>query len=367
VWRDQTTYLGCYQFFYYPPVFLLICAPLARLSYLSAFVAFETVTGLLCLPVVRRILRSHDWTDLILALSFPAVFWTVGLGQNALLSAALFGAATLLIDRRPIVAGLLFSALCYKPHLGLLVPVALAAGRRWRAFAAASIGVLALSIVSAAFFGFSTWQAYLGLTPGSLGTYEFGRIDFSGMISLFGAVRLAGGGLELAYTVQIAVGLVATATMARLWWRDADLETRSASLIAATLLTLPVILLYDLMLAGIAMAWLIRADRRGAGLPGQQICFAAIFVISLVMRNIGSSYHVPLGFIPALLLLGYACRIATVQRPPGDATAPLRHPLRPAGLPGRLLGGPVLDHGFGGGLPLAHRWELTGQSASREQ
>jgi hypothetical protein len=316
--EERATELGIeYQFFYYPPIFLLICAPLARLPYLLAFALFEAVTGLLCLAVVRRILRSHDRTDLILVLSFPAVFWTIGLGQNALLSAALFGAATLLIDRRPVVSGLLFGALCYKPHLGILVPVALAAGKRWRAFAAAAIGTLALCAVSVAMFGVRTWQTYLDVASGSAGTYEYGRIDFAGMISLFGSVRLAGGGLGIAYAVQIAVGLVATAAMAWLWWRQADLETRSASLIAATLLTVPVILLYDLTLAGIAMAWLIRTNRQKDGFPWQQTSFALIFVIAFAMRNIGGDYHVPLGPIPALMLLTFAFRNATVKRPIG--------------------------------------------------
>jgi alpha-1,2-mannosyltransferase len=277
-------------------------------------VLFEAVTGLLCLPVVRRILRSHDWTDLILAMSFPAVFWTIGLGQNALLSAALFGAATLLIDRRPVVAGLLFGALCYKPHFGVLIPVALIAGRRWRALTAAAVAVLALCGVSAAIFGVDTWQAYLDVASGSVGTYEFGRIDFAGMISVFGAIRLAGGGLWFAYAVQIAVGLVATAVMTWIWWREADLEARSASIIAATLLTVPVILLYDLTLAGIAMAWLIHANRQGTGLPQQQASFAAIFLIALVTRSIGSSYHVPLGPIPAFMLLAFSLRSAAMQR-----------------------------------------------------
>jgi hypothetical protein len=302
-----------YQFFYYPPVFLLICAPLARLPYLMAFVLFEALTGLLCLLAVRQILCSYTWKDLILALSFPAVFWTIGLGQNALLSAALFGAATLLIDRRPVMAGLLFGALCYKPHLGLLVPVALAAGRNWRALAAAAIGTLALCSLSAAIFGVDTWRAYLEVAPGSAVTYEYGRIDFSGMISVFGTARLAGCGLRLAYLVQFATGLAATLAMIWLWWRDVDLERRAASLMAATLLAVPVILLYDLMLAGVAMAWLIRANRQGATPPWQQASFAVIFLIGLMMRNIGSSYHMPLGPIPALVLLSLAFRGVTTR------------------------------------------------------
>jgi hypothetical protein len=67
------------------------------------------------------------------------------LRQNSLLTAALFGAATLFVDRRPSVAGVLFGALCYEPPFGLLVPVALAAQKNWRAFAAAFSASRAMS------------------------------------------------------------------------------------------------------------------------------------------------------------------------------------------------------------------------------
>ena len=128
-----------YQYFNYPPVFLLLCAALAPLPYLVAFVLFEGATLALYLVVATRILADRSGTALVALLAFPIVFWNFGLGQNAFLTAALFGAATLLIDRRPIAAGLLFGALCWKPQLGLMVPFALAAAGRWRAFAAAGI------------------------------------------------------------------------------------------------------------------------------------------------------------------------------------------------------------------------------------
>jgi Glycosyltransferase family 87 len=141
-----------YQFFNYPPVFLLLCGPLARLPYLAAFAVFEAATLALYLLVARRILGDPGGTALLALVAFPLVFWTVGLGQNSFLTAALFGGATLLVDRRPIVAGLLFGALCYKPHYGLLVPFALAAGRCWSALAAAAVSVGALALVSLAAF-----------------------------------------------------------------------------------------------------------------------------------------------------------------------------------------------------------------------
>ena len=122
-----------YNFFYYPPPYLLLCAAFAKLPYIRAFVVFETVTlGFYCL-VVRRILGERGWAILIPILAFPPVLWTIGVGQNGLLTAGLLGAATLLVDRRPLAAGLLFGVLSCKPHFALLVPIALAAGGRWRA------------------------------------------------------------------------------------------------------------------------------------------------------------------------------------------------------------------------------------------
>lgn len=302
-----------YQFFYYPPTFLLLCTLLARLPYLAAFVVFEVATGLTCLAVVSRLVRNAGDGALILALAFPAVFWTIGLGQNSFLSAALFGAATLFLDSRPIAAGLLFGALCYKPHLGLLVPVALIAGRRWKALGAGAISAAGLCAVSLAVFGPETWRAYLSSATGSLGTYEFGRIDFSGMISVFGAVRLIGGGLDLAYSLQAGMALAATVVTVCLWRVEADPAAKAAGLISATLLSVPVILLYDLTLAGVAIAWLARAERDQRMPTWQQIGFVAIFVISFSLRDIGSKFGLPLGPIPALILLAGAYRRAIVS------------------------------------------------------
>src|SRR5271167_2104947 len=172
-----------YRFFYYPPVFLLLCAALARLPYLAAFLVFEAATLALCLIVMRAILAERDWSAIIPVLAFPAAFWTLGLGQNAFLTAALFGAGTLWIDRRPILAGFCFGALCYKPHFALLVPVALLAGHHWRALAASLGSAAALGGLSVIAFGWQTWQGFVAAAAGSHATYASGRINFGGLIT----------------------------------------------------------------------------------------------------------------------------------------------------------------------------------------
>ena len=85
---------------------------------------------------------------LLLALSFPAVFVNLGHGHNGLLTAALFGAALVVLDRRPLLAGLLFGLLAYKPQFGVLIPLVLIATWRWRTVAAAVGTVSALAIVT---------------------------------------------------------------------------------------------------------------------------------------------------------------------------------------------------------------------------
>ena len=169
-----------YVFFFYPPVFLLLCAPFARLPYLPAFLLFEGSSLIFCLFAVKRILAEKGWAWLLPVLAFPAIFINLGLGQNAFLTAALFGGGTLLVDRRPFLAGVLFGALCYKPHLGLLIPVALLAAGRWRSIAGAAGSAATLIALSAVIFGWRTWHEFLKAIGGAQSTYRIRPGRFRG-------------------------------------------------------------------------------------------------------------------------------------------------------------------------------------------
>ena len=261
-----------YQFFFYPPVTLLLCAPLAVLPYLTAFIVFQAATLALWLVVARRILAARGWTWCIPVLAYPAVFWTVGLGQNAMLTAALLGAVTLLVDTRRSTAGILLGLLCYKPHLALLAPIALAAGGYWRAFTAAALTVAAIVALSIACFGVAPWLAYFNELGGARAVYETGRIELAGYVTPFGAARLLGLASTAAYALQVGISIVTATIVFWLWRRDADPAHRGAALAAGILLSVPLALLYDLMIAAVAILWLVRAASRGGFLPGKSCC-----------------------------------------------------------------------------------------------
>ena len=90
-----------------------------------------TVSGLAFYRMLRGYLPS---LNSVMFLAFPAVFLNAAHGQNGFLSAALLGGGLLIMDRRPLLAGVCFGAMAFKPHLALAIPFALIFARRWMTF-----------------------------------------------------------------------------------------------------------------------------------------------------------------------------------------------------------------------------------------
>jgi hypothetical protein len=300
-----------YQFFFYPPVFLLLCAPLAALPYYVAFYLFDLAAFLL---VMRSILREPGWTWIAPVLAFPAIFWTLGLGQNAFLTAALFGGFTLLVDRRPVLAGICLGLLCYKPHFGLLAPIGLAFAGHWRAFLAAGATVVCLVLLSEALFGVDTWHAYLTAFAGSDAVYSTGRIDYAGIVTPFGAARLLGFTAPAAYLAQGVVTAAMGLLVAAIWRLEPNRSPRMAALLAATLLAVPLALLYDRLLLLLAIGWLVRDAGRDGFRPWEKTVLLAVFLGSIVEYVIGSEWQLPLGPVISLAVLALAVRRTPVLR-----------------------------------------------------
>jgi alpha-1,2-mannosyltransferase len=319
--EQQATATGIdYNFFYYPPPYLLLCAGLARLPYLVAFVVFEAATLAFYLLVARRILGEPGWTGLLPILAFPPVFWTIGLGQNAFLTAALFGAATLLVDRRPVAGGLLFGALCYKPHFALLVPAALVAGRHWRAFIAAFASATGVALLSLLAFGRQTWQAFLTAAAGADAVYQSGQVAFGGFVTPFGGVLLIGGKPAIAYLAQATATLAATGLVAIVWRRRLPLPIRAATLAAATLVAVPLAIVYDLMMAAIAGMWLLRARGKYRLSDWEQFLLAGLFVLTLNPRAVAERWHLPIGPLIVLTLAALVAAVALRPREGGPSS-----------------------------------------------
>jgi hypothetical protein len=83
--------------------------------------------------------------------------------------------------------------------------------------------------------------------------------------------------------------------IALLWRRSVSQNLRAASLLAATLLAVPLCLLYDKLLVLVAIGWLLREARERGFLPWEKLVLLAVYPVSLLTWVVGTAFHLPLG------------------------------------------------------------------------
>lgn len=249
--------------FLYPPIWLLYVIPFGLLSTTAAVVVFLALTCGFCVFALRSL--NFGWISIVAILTSPAAIWVIIVGQNTFLSVALFYAGLALLHRRPTIAGILLGLLIYKPHLCMLVPLALIAARAWRPLVAMSITVAFMSVVSLVVFGSDLWLSFLETARHAsidiVATASFAQVH----ATLFAAAKTMGLSNDVAMAVQFAgagiAGIIVIVVFARYRLTDESI----AILLAATFLASPYLLTYDLLLLMPAATLLFlrpRHDRR---------------------------------------------------------------------------------------------------------
>jgi alpha-1,2-mannosyltransferase len=306
----------------YPPIFLLVAVPLALLPYPLALAIWQGGSFAFYLAVIAAILRrqrsdggaiAHIW--LPAAAAFPAVFINLGHGQNGFLTAALLGAALVALPKRPILAGILFGLLAYKPQFAVIIPVALLASGQWRTILAAGATVIALAAATYVAFGPDLWWSFAASTETSRKLLlEQGDVGFEKLQSVFAAVRMWGGGVTLGYIVQGAASVVAVGSVAWIWRSSTDRDLKAALLLVATLLASPHVLDYDLMILAPAIAFMVAAGAARGFRHYEITLLAAAWMAPLLSRGIAGSTGIPLGLMTVLALYALIMRRAIIAR-----------------------------------------------------
>lgn len=315
-----------YLAFFYPPFFLFVCAAFALFGYFPALCLWLTTTFGGYAAMLRGLLprdipeRNAVWA---LFLGYPAVMVNAGFGQNGFLNTALLGGAAIWLDRRPALAGICLGCLSYKPQLGIIVPLALLAARRWRCFAAACATVLALAAIATLAFGTEIWPAFITnlgearrswMEPENPLYHQF-------WITVFGAVRLHGGSLALAYGMQTAVTLAAAALLVGvlLLRRPGARSGRAqgAAIAACVPFCSPFMLEYDLMVLAVPMAWLICEGLREGFRRGEIVALCAAYMAPVIFKITLFDDAIKLGVIVAAgLLFAVVLRRMTAKEAP---------------------------------------------------
>jgi hypothetical protein len=319
-----------YYGFLYPPIFLLLAAALALLPYALALALWQGASFAFYLAVIAAALKRPRQDNaaiaqlwLPVAAAFPAVFINFGHGQNGFLTAGLLGAALLALPKRPVLSGILFGLLAYKPQFGLLIPIALLVAGQWRAMIAAGGTVIALMGAATLAFGTDIWWAFAASTQTSRKVLlEQGDVGFEKLQSAFAAIRLWGGSVPLAYLVQGAASVAAIGGVAWMWRTSGDRELKAALLMIATLLASPHALDYDLTILGPAMAFLIASNWSNGFRDFDISALAAVWIVPLVARGMAGVTGIPLGLIAIVALYVLAMRHAMRDRVASGLASP---------------------------------------------
>lgn len=295
----------------YPPGILLLAAPLAKLPLFAAYVVWSVG----CLALLWLVLRWGDvpYQIVLATVLGPGTLTNLFFAQTGALAGALFLGTLLLIERRQLVSGVMAGLLTIKPHLGILLPVAFLATRRWRTIAAAITTALIVATGVSALFGWNLYPLFFAKTaPVMRAILEapFPASYQANGITVFLTARAAGASIAAAYAVQaLAAGAAALVTW-RLWRAPcSDPLLRVAATSCLSLLATPYGYTYDMVVFTFACAvlfdranWKVRATLA--------VCWLWPSLAPFVTANL-----FPIGPIFVALAAGLACiRLLTVAR-----------------------------------------------------
>jgi alpha-1,2-mannosyltransferase len=287
----------------YPPHLILFTWPFGLLPYLPAFVAW---CGLGLAGFVAAARAGDVERRYLPFLAFaPAVVVNVFFGQNGFVTSGLLVFGLAILDRRPILAGVMFGILTIKPQLGLLLPLVLLLTGRWRVIAAAAATAAFLVALTAWLYGIDVWVGYLtkvGAQQAWLLHHASGLILSQNPSALYAARRL-GLSLDLAWMVQILTSALTLAAVAWTFARRRDPVLSQALLVTAVFLVTPYSFCYDMVVFGWVLALLLQ---RQDNTPLDHGLILAVWVLPLAMMIIGVALEINVAFP---LLAAFAIRL----------------------------------------------------------
>jgi alpha-1,2-mannosyltransferase len=297
--------------FSYPPTFILLLTPLGALPYLLALFVWQSLTLAFFVSMVVQLAGRSE--AVMLALAFPAVFVTLGHGQNAFLTAGLFVGALYYLDRKPIIAGLLIGLLTFKPHLGVLIPLVLLVSGRWRVIFSACVTTVSFAVLSLVVFGAETWDAFFTSTGKTASVLNDEMVPFYKMQSVYTSLRAMGFDADVAYVLHGAFALCAATVVLLIWRRDVDLRLKSAALGTGALMISPFLLDYDLTILVIPIACLASYGLCNGFRSGLINLLFLAWITPILARPL--NLLVPIPWTPLILsfLLYYIIRLCNAQ------------------------------------------------------
>ena len=210
--------------FLYPPNSAWLVVPFSYLPYSYSFVLWSFI-GLIAYLFACG---APDWNRLKIAalLLAPTTLLNLHFGQNGLISAALIGGGFMLLQKKPIMAGICFGLLSYKPTLGVLIPIALLFGRYWISFISASLVTVATVLLGTKIMGADAWISFFNYSvPFGRALIEHGKGPLMHLMpSSVMTARVLGLDSSTGYWIQLFSALYAISGIIWTFSKDAPVN-----------------------------------------------------------------------------------------------------------------------------------------------
>jgi len=304
----QSTIIGAgrvYAPWVYPPTFLFVVLPFGLLPYFWAYIAWSAANIIAGIIAGAAVLRRY-WMPVVAILA-PLTWLNIFAGQNGGIFAAFMLGGLGLINRSPVTAGILFGIMSLKPQFGILIPIALAAGRYWTCLFAMISCAIGLAVLAYLMFGISPWLEFVALLTKAISAKdEFSAIApaleittdgsqsevlWLRSVTIFAMARLVGLGPTDAIILQALSALLVIGIVIYSWYNQKTLELRATILGIGTLLATPRAMIYDLSFLMVPMFFALgRLAHANSRLPDWVflallwLCPAAGFFIFEVAR-----------------------------------------------------------------------------------
>jgi hypothetical protein len=239
--------------FPYPPPFLILVTPFALIPFRWAFVAWVAITAAFYAVTARR------FAALPYAFANPPVLVDFMIGQTGFLTTGILLGGLALLPNAPFAGGAMLGLLLIKPQLAALLPIALIAGREWRAIAGGAASFTLAVVAAFLLYGMDSYRGFFAILPHYVGYMQHNSWNWVELASPFAFLRYVGVPAAPALVAQTVIALCAALATAVAWARG--WPEKIAILSAATLLISPYLLTYDALLLIVPAAWFIKQKR----------------------------------------------------------------------------------------------------------
>ena len=316
----------------YPPFYYLLVSPISGLDYHFAAIIWGLLSALALVLAGELLIRYYPPCrkyvayGLAIAMLFTPLLTCLNIGhKSTFLLLILTGTFVLLYNKRPCWAGIVFGMIAFKPHLFLVIGLAMLVKRQW-------FFVLGLAITLTCFAGLCLLTGidacvdYTGVIMGTSNYIHTGGYELANAHSLWGAVLNAFPGHSAFFvnSLTIVLSLVVLGLLAIICWGPLATESsrfalQFAALVLATILVSPHMYFYDLTMVLLPLLLIFTAKDSVPLNHGRlTIYFKSIVIVIVVgagaFREFADLTHVqPSVFLFGVLLLNIAIGVHSMR------------------------------------------------------